>query len=255
MISELSRPSCVVKIEKALKVPGIYDAHVRFNSGGYDPARQNDFRYRCWTDCPDVFEEDDKDGWSRIVEKFQVAGDLGRGEVLKSLRKAAQAAADDYPVSLIHVEWTSNLHQPVGLRMSTRTASAGSIPRAALRWVTAWGRSVPVSSCRRRRIVSICLTDLHGLTAAHDPYALPSRCPWGHTGFLLQASPLRVLPFLRGMPCSPFAIDEYRIIDGATEQERYTAFLSRLAKSTFKATREGGNACLSTSTGKTRRTR
>jgi ferredoxin len=58
----------------------------------------------CWTDCPDIFEEDDKDGWSRIVAKFRVGGDLGRGEVPESFRKAAQAAADDCPVSVIHVE-------------------------------------------------------------------------------------------------------------------------------------------------------
>ena len=58
----------------------------------------------CWTDCPDVFEEDEKDGWSRIVEKFRTAGDPGRGEVPESFRKAAQAAADECPASVIHVE-------------------------------------------------------------------------------------------------------------------------------------------------------
>ncbi|HVP19789.1 MAG TPA: ferredoxin [Spirochaetia bacterium] len=58
----------------------------------------------CWSDCPDIFEEDPNDGLSRIVEKFRIAGDLARGEAPDTLRKAAQAAADDCPVSVIHVE-------------------------------------------------------------------------------------------------------------------------------------------------------
>jgi ferredoxin len=58
----------------------------------------------CWTDCPEVFEEDPDDGLSRIVEKLRVGGDLGSGEAPDSLRAAAQAAADSCPVSIIHVE-------------------------------------------------------------------------------------------------------------------------------------------------------
>jgi ferredoxin len=60
----------------------------------------------CWTDCPDIFEENGKDGRSSIVEKYRITGDLGRGEVPESFRKPAQAAADDCPVSVIHVEYT-----------------------------------------------------------------------------------------------------------------------------------------------------
>lgn len=38
------------------------------------------------------------------MEKFRAVGDLGRGEVPESFRKAAQAAADNCPVSVIQVE-------------------------------------------------------------------------------------------------------------------------------------------------------
>jgi ferredoxin len=58
----------------------------------------------CWSDCPDIFEEDPKDGFSRIVEKLRVGADVARGEVPESLRPGAQAAADGCPVSIIHVK-------------------------------------------------------------------------------------------------------------------------------------------------------
>ena len=58
----------------------------------------------CWSDCPEIFEEDPKDGWSRIVEKLRLGGDPGRGEAPELLRASAQAAADGCPVSIIHVE-------------------------------------------------------------------------------------------------------------------------------------------------------
>ncbi len=58
----------------------------------------------CWSDCPEIFEEDPKDGLSRIVEKYLIAGDLGRGEVPETLRAVAKAAADGCPVSVISVE-------------------------------------------------------------------------------------------------------------------------------------------------------
>jgi ferredoxin len=58
----------------------------------------------CWSDCPEVFEENPSDGWSSIVAQFRIAGDLARGEVPEALRSAAQSAADNCPVSVIHVE-------------------------------------------------------------------------------------------------------------------------------------------------------
>jgi ferredoxin len=58
----------------------------------------------CWSDSPDIFEEDPGDKLSRIVEKLRVAGDIAKGEAPESLRKAAQGAAGNCPVSIIHVE-------------------------------------------------------------------------------------------------------------------------------------------------------
>jgi ferredoxin len=58
----------------------------------------------CWSDCPDIFEESPEDGWSRIVEKYRIAGDAAKGEAPESLREAGQGAADNCPVSVIHVE-------------------------------------------------------------------------------------------------------------------------------------------------------
>ncbi len=58
----------------------------------------------CWSDCPDIFEEDPKDGLSRIVEKLRINGDIAQAEAPESLRPGAQAAADGCPASIIHVQ-------------------------------------------------------------------------------------------------------------------------------------------------------
>ncbi len=58
----------------------------------------------CWTGCPEVFEEDPDDGWSRIVEASRRNGYLARGEPPDSLRDGAAQTAADCPVSIIHVE-------------------------------------------------------------------------------------------------------------------------------------------------------
>jgi ferredoxin len=58
----------------------------------------------CWSDCPEIFEEDPNDNLSRIAEKYRVAGDPAKGEAPESLRGAAQGAADSCPVAIIHVE-------------------------------------------------------------------------------------------------------------------------------------------------------
>jgi ferredoxin len=58
----------------------------------------------CWSDCPEIFEEDPGDGLSRIVEKLRIGGDAAQGEAPETLRKNAQAAADGCPVSIIHVQ-------------------------------------------------------------------------------------------------------------------------------------------------------
>jgi ferredoxin len=58
----------------------------------------------CWTECPELFEEDPDDGKSRITGKYRVAGDVAAGQAPEELRKTAQAAADGCPVSIIHIE-------------------------------------------------------------------------------------------------------------------------------------------------------
>lgn len=58
----------------------------------------------CWINCPEIFEEEPNDGKSRIAAKFRTAGDIAEGEVPENLRSAAKSAANDCPVSVIHVE-------------------------------------------------------------------------------------------------------------------------------------------------------
>ncbi len=58
----------------------------------------------CWSECPELFEEDPGDGKSRITEKYRAAGDLARGEAPETLRESGQAAADGCPVAIIHIE-------------------------------------------------------------------------------------------------------------------------------------------------------
>jgi ferredoxin len=58
----------------------------------------------CWSDCPEIFEEDPVDGWSRIVAEFRIAGDLAKGETPEALREPGQRAAGNCPVSIIHIE-------------------------------------------------------------------------------------------------------------------------------------------------------
>jgi ferredoxin len=58
----------------------------------------------CWSDCPEIFGEDPKDGLSLIVEKYRVADGIAHGNVPEELRAAAQSAADNCPVSVIHVK-------------------------------------------------------------------------------------------------------------------------------------------------------
>jgi ferredoxin len=58
----------------------------------------------CYADCPDVFEENDADSTSQIVEAYQVSGDPGVGQVPDELVECARTAADGCPVEAIHVE-------------------------------------------------------------------------------------------------------------------------------------------------------
>ena len=55
----------------------------------------------CWSTCPEVFEEDPKDGMSRIVEQYRKSGDLATGEIPDDHAPCVQEAADTCPVSII----------------------------------------------------------------------------------------------------------------------------------------------------------
>jgi ferredoxin len=58
----------------------------------------------CWSECPEVFEEDPGDGKSGIVAKYRVGGDRSSGEAPESARASANAGAEGCPVSIIKVE-------------------------------------------------------------------------------------------------------------------------------------------------------
>ena len=64
----------------------------------------------CWTECPEVFEQDPDDSLSRIVTKYRLSGDIGSGEIPEALRDAVQAAADGCPVAVITLEEGSGGH-------------------------------------------------------------------------------------------------------------------------------------------------
>jgi ferredoxin len=51
-----------------------------------------------------VFEEDEADGTSRIVEAYRVDGDPAVGEVPDELGECVRTAAEGCPVEIIHVE-------------------------------------------------------------------------------------------------------------------------------------------------------
>jgi ferredoxin len=58
----------------------------------------------CYIDCPDVFEEDETNNTSRIVEAYQVGGDPGVGQVPDEMAECVQAAVAGCPVEAIHIE-------------------------------------------------------------------------------------------------------------------------------------------------------
>jgi ferredoxin len=58
----------------------------------------------CYADCPDVFEEDDANSTSRIVEAYRVTDDPAVGQVPDELAECARSAADGCPVEAIRVD-------------------------------------------------------------------------------------------------------------------------------------------------------
>jgi ferredoxin len=58
----------------------------------------------CWSECPELFEEDAADGKSSIAGKYRVSGDPSKGEAPDALRESAQRAAEGCPVAIIAIE-------------------------------------------------------------------------------------------------------------------------------------------------------
>lgn len=56
----------------------------------------------CYSECPQVFEENGDDSWSQITEPYRAAGAIDAGEVPPDLETCAKNAADACPVSIIH---------------------------------------------------------------------------------------------------------------------------------------------------------
>ena len=58
----------------------------------------------CYSDCPEVFEEDDDDSTSQIVQKYRIDENPAEGEIPAGLTDCLQTAADGCPVEAIHIE-------------------------------------------------------------------------------------------------------------------------------------------------------
>ena len=57
----------------------------------------------CWETCPDLFEQDANDSFSRIIEKYRMDGDIAKGTPPESLEGCARDAADLCPVQIIEI--------------------------------------------------------------------------------------------------------------------------------------------------------
>lgn len=58
----------------------------------------------CHSNCPKIFETNEEDGKSQIIDEYRFDGDIARGEVDESLLDCAKLAVDLCPVSIIFVE-------------------------------------------------------------------------------------------------------------------------------------------------------
>jgi ferredoxin len=57
----------------------------------------------CYETCPELFEQDPDDSFSRIIEKLRVNGNIAEGTVPEDLEACAQEAADLCPVQIISI--------------------------------------------------------------------------------------------------------------------------------------------------------
>jgi ferredoxin len=58
----------------------------------------------CWETCPEFFEEDPDDSFSRVIEKFRASENPGKGIAPKDLEACVKEAADLCPVQIITIE-------------------------------------------------------------------------------------------------------------------------------------------------------
>ena len=58
----------------------------------------------CHTNCPEVFELNENDGFSQIKEDYRISGKNEKGSISASLEECVRLAEDLCPVSIIHVE-------------------------------------------------------------------------------------------------------------------------------------------------------
>ncbi len=61
----------------------------------------------CWTVCPEFFEENPEDGFSQVVEKYRVNGNIGEGQAPEELEGCVKDAANGCPVEVIHMQLIS----------------------------------------------------------------------------------------------------------------------------------------------------
>lgn len=57
----------------------------------------------CWDTCPDFFEENPDDSFSRIKEKFRNNGNIAEGTPPAELEACARDAAELCPVQIISI--------------------------------------------------------------------------------------------------------------------------------------------------------
>ena len=55
----------------------------------------------CWETCPDFFEEDPEDHFSRVIEKFRTGSTIVEGSIPEDLEGCVRDAADLCPVQII----------------------------------------------------------------------------------------------------------------------------------------------------------
>ncbi|MBC7219775.1 MAG: ferredoxin [Hadesarchaea archaeon] len=59
-----------------------------------------------WVSCPDVFEQNQADGHSQIVERYRAGSNLGEGRIPDNLETCAKNAEEACPVQVIRLTRT-----------------------------------------------------------------------------------------------------------------------------------------------------